>query len=87
MAVWAGETHFVDVGESALFPGHDVMYFAALRVGGATCAMPVTGDDGFDLSFVGESAIASYPDGLAFAVKDNSGHCCGTHQAFEHCLG
>ena len=87
VAVWAGETHLVDVGESALFPRDDVMDFAALRVGSAACAVPVAGDDGFDLSLGGESAVASYPDGLAFAVKHNSGHSGYTHQAFEHCLG
>ena len=68
VAQGAGEAHFVDVGESALFPGHDVVYFAAFWTCGAVfaCAVPVTGDDGFDLGFGGESAVASDPDGLSF---------------------
>ena len=88
VAVWAGETHFVDVGESALFPWDDVMDLAAFGTSGAACASagPVTGDDRFDLGFGWESTIASHPDGLSFAVKHNSGNSGYTHQAFEHCL-
>ena len=67
VAVWAGQTHGVDVGEPSLFPGHDVVYFAAFGTCGAVfaCAVPVTGDDRFDLGLGGESVIASHPNGLA----------------------
>ena len=45
----AGETHFVDVCEPAVFPGNDVMNLAAFGSCGAVfaCAVPVTGDDRF----------------------------------------
>ena len=88
MAVWAGETHFVDVCWSAVFPGDDVMDFAAFGTGGAVfaCAVPVAGDDGFDLGFGGVSMGASHPEGLSFTIKDDSGDSSGTHQTFEHCL-
>ena len=55
------------------------MYFAALRVGGAAGAVPVAGDDGFDLGLGGESTVASYSDGLSFAVEDDPGNSGDTH--------
>ena len=84
----AGETHFVDVCWSALFPGDDVMDLAAFGTCGAVfaSAVPVTGDDGFDLSFGCVSMGASHPDGLSFTVKDNPGDSSGTHQPFQHGL-
>ena len=89
VAVWAGETHFVDVGWPALFPWDDVVYFASFRTGGAACAsaVPVAGDYGFDLSFGGVSMGASHPNRLTFTVKDNPGDSSGTHQTFQHGLG
>ena len=88
MTIGAGETHGVDVGASALFPRDDVMDFAAFRTCGAAaaCAVPVAGDDGFDLGFGSVSMGASHPEGLSFTVKDDSGDSSGTHQTFEHCL-
>ena len=88
MTVWARQTHEVDVGWSALFPGHDVMDFAAFRTSGAACAsaVPVAGDDGFDLGFGCVSVGASHPEGLALTVENNPGDSGGAHQTFQHCL-
>ena len=88
VAKWAGQTHGVDVGESAVFPRHDVMDFASFRTSGAAraSAVPVAGDDRFDLSFGCVAVGTSHPDGLSFTVKHNSGNSRGTHQTFQHCL-
>ena len=62
--------------------------FAAFGSGGAVfaSAVPVSGDDGFDLGFGGVSVGASHPEGLSFAVEHHAGNGRGADEPFQHSL-